>query len=185
MCIRDRLTVFQRRPNWSVPLGNSAISEAEMTEIRTRYDEIFENCASTSSGFEHLPDRRGFWNVPEEERRALWDELYDAPGFAILGRNFPEIFLDEAANRELSEYVAERTRARVDDPAIADKLIPRDHGFALQRLPLETNYFEAYNHDHVRLVDLSETPVERFTNCLLYTSPSPRDLSTSRMPSSA
>ena len=27
--------------------------------------------------------------------------------------------------------------------------------------------------------------VERFSNCLLYTSPSPRDLSTSRMPSSA
>ena len=27
--------------------------------------------------------------------------------------------------------------------------------------------------------------VEQLTNCLLYTSPSPRDLSTSRMPSSA
>ena len=28
-------------------------------------------------------------------------------------------------------------------------------------------------------------PFSRFNNCLLYTSPSPRDLSTSRMPSSA
>ena len=27
--------------------------------------------------------------------------------------------------------------------------------------------------------------IERYNNCLLYTSPSPRDLSTSRMPSSA
>ena len=31
----------------------------------------------------------------------------------------------------------------------------------------------------------SQLPIEQNTNCLLYTSPSPRDLSTSRMPSSA
>ena len=172
----DQLTVFQRRPNWSVPLGNSEISQEEMAEIRERFDEIFENCASTSGGFEHLPDRRGFWTVTPEERRALWDELYDAPGFAILGRNFPEIFLDEAANRELSEYIAERTRERIDDPIVAEKLIPKDHGFALQRLPLETNYFEAYNRDNVRLVDLSETPIERFTRTGIQTTEEHHDL---------
>ena len=33
----------------------------------------------------------------------------------------------------------------------------------MQRLPLETRYFEAYNRDNVHLVDLSETPIERFT----------------------
>lgn len=164
--IADRvgeLFVFQRRPNWSTPLGNSAISEKEMAGIRARYDEIFANCAATTGGFEHLPDRRGFWNVTPEERRALWDRLYDTPGFAILAGNFPEIYLDEAANREISDYVADRIRERVDDPALAEKLIPKDHGFGTQRLPLETRYFEAYNRDNVHLVDLSETPVERFT----------------------
>ncbi|MGH0031824.1 MAG: flavin-containing monooxygenase [Myxococcota bacterium] len=159
----DQLFVFQRRPNWSTPLNNSEISEAEMAEIRSRYDEIFANCAVTNGGFEHLPDRRGFWNVTPEERRALWDELYATPGFAILGRNFPEIFLDEEANREMSDYVAGRIRQRVKDPAVAEKLIPRDHGFATQRLPLETHYYEAYNRENVHLVDLSETPVERIT----------------------
>ena len=33
--------------------------------------------------------------------------------------------------------------------------------------------------------ELSETQVEVFENCLLYTSPSPRDTRSSRMPSSA
>jgi cation diffusion facilitator CzcD-associated flavoprotein CzcO len=37
------LTVFQRRPNWSVPLNNSPISEQEMTEIRSRYERYFCN----------------------------------------------------------------------------------------------------------------------------------------------
>ena len=35
-----------------------------------------------------------------------------------------------------------------------------------------------------RLLTLANMPIQRFA-CLLYTSPSPRDLSTSRMPSSA
>jgi len=157
------LFVFQRRPNWSTPLHNSAISEAEMAQIRTRYDEIFANCAMTNGGFDHLPERRRFFNVTPEERKALWDELYATPGFAIMASNFADIFFDEEANREMSEYVADRIRERVDDPVIAEKLIPKDHGFATQRLPLETRYFEAYNRDNVHLVDLSETPVERFT----------------------
>jgi len=170
------LVVFQRRPNWSTPLNNSPISEQEMREIRSRYDEIFANCAMTPGGFEHVPDRRGFWNVSREERIAFWDALYDEPGFAILAGNFPEIFFDEDANREMSEYVAERIRRRVDDPQVAEKLIPRDHGFGMQRLPLETRYYEAYNRDNVRLVDLSESPIERFTRDGIQTTAAHHDL---------
>ncbi len=170
------LTVFQRRPNWSTPLNNAPISEAEMDGIRARYDEIFANCASTAGGFEHLADRRGFWNVSREERVALWDRLYETPGFALLAGNFPEIYFDEAANREISDYVADRIRRRVNDPAVAEKLIPKDHGFGTQRLPLETHYFEAYNRDDVHLVDLRETPIERFTSNGIQTSVAHHDL---------
>ncbi|MFV0260018.1 MAG: flavin-containing monooxygenase [Acidimicrobiales bacterium] len=157
------LTVFQRRPNWSTPLNNGPISDEEMGAIRDRYDEIFANCAASPNGFEHVPDRRGFWSLTAEERRTFWDDLYGQPGFAILAGNFAEIFFDEAANEEMSNYVADRIRERVTDPAVAEKLIPRDHGFGLQRLPLETNYFEAYNRDNVDLVDITEHPIRRIT----------------------
>jgi cation diffusion facilitator CzcD-associated flavoprotein CzcO len=164
------LTVFQRRPNWAAPLNNSAISDEEMAVLRRRYDEIFATCARTPGGFEHEPDRRGFWEVPREERLALWDRLYDEPGFGIWLRNFREIFTDEAANAEFSEYVADRIRRRVKDPAVAEKLIPRDHGFGVQRVPLETRYYEAYNRDNVHLVDISETPIVSVTETGLRTS---------------
>ena len=164
------LTVFQRRPNWSAPLNNAPISEAEMADIRHRYDEIFETCKRTPGGFEHEPDRRGFYEVSREERIALWDRLYDQPGFAIWLRNFREIFTDEVANAEFSEYVADRIRRRVKDPAIAEKLIPRDHGFGVQRVPMETRYFEVYNRDTVQLVDVSETPIVEVTETGLRTS---------------
>lgn len=157
------LTVFQRRPNWSAPLNNGPISDNEMNDIRARYDEIFKTCARTPGGFEHEPDRRGFWEVSREERVALWDKLYTMPGFAIWLRNFREIFTDEKANAEFSEYIANRIRQRVKDPAVAEKLIPRDHGFGVQRVPMETHYFEVYNRDNVRLVDISETPIVELT----------------------
>jgi cation diffusion facilitator CzcD-associated flavoprotein CzcO len=157
------LNVFQRHPNWSVPLNNGPITAEEMADIRARYDEILALCEKSQGGFEHMPDRRGYDAVSEEERTALWDELYDRPGFALLLANFPETFLEDGANEALSNYVASRIRQRVHDPEVAEKLIPRDHGFGMKRLPLESNYFEAYNRDNVHLVDLTETPIEAIT----------------------
>ncbi len=163
------LTVFQRRPNWSCPLNNGPISDSEMADIRRRYDEIFAACARSPGGFVHEPDRRGFWEVSREERLALWDRLYDGPGFGIWLANFREIFTDEKANAEFSEYIAQRIRRRVKDPKVAEKLIPRDHGFGVQRVPMETNYYEAFNRPNVRLVDISETPLVRATETGLRT----------------
>ncbi len=157
------LTVFQRRANWAAPLNNGPISAAEMASIRARYDEIFAACARSPAAFEHVPDSRRFSEVPPAERRAFWDRLYDEPGFGIWLANFAEIFIDEHANAEISAYIADRIRQRVKDPALAERLIPKDHGFGIQRLPLETNYFETYNRDNVELVDSKATPIERIT----------------------
>lgn len=159
--VAGELKVFQRRPNWAAPLNNSPITEEQMDDIRSRYDEIFEACKRSPGGFEHLPDRRGFYDVTPAKRRELWDHLYEQPGFSIWLRNFVEIFTEEEANAEFSAYIAERIRQRVDDPVLAEKLIPKDHGFGIQRVPMETGYFETYNRDNVELVDCSETPIQR------------------------
>lgn len=36
-------------------------------------------------------------------------------------------------------------------------------GFGLRRVPMETQYYEAYNRENVRLVDLLETPIENIS----------------------
>ena len=168
--VAARLTVFQRRANWAAPLNNAPISESEMATIRERYIEIFAACARSPGGFEHEPDRRGFYDVSPAQRRVLWDKLYNEPGFGIWLQNFTEIFFDEKANAEFSEYIADRIRQRVNDPVIAERLIPKDHGFGIQRVPLETGYFETYNRDNVVLVDSAETPIVRITPTGLETS---------------
>ena len=169
------LTVYQRRPNWCAPLHNRPISEQEMDAIRADYDRIFARCADTPGGFLHGPDPRSFHDLAADERREFWERLYASPGFEKWVGNFREIFMDEDANAEFSEFVADKIRERVHDPAVAEKLIPRDHGFGVQRVPLETRYYEAYNLPHVDLVDIEETPIVEITEQGVRTSDTERE----------
>ena len=57
-------------------------------------------------------------------------------------------------------FMRRKIRQRVKDPETAEMLVPKDHGFGNQRVPLETRYYEAYNLDNVRLVDATATPIE-------------------------
>ncbi len=158
-----QLTVFQRRPNWCTPLHNGPISKQEMAEIRARYDEIFDLCDRTNNCFIHTPDPRAAMEMSEAERNAFWEECYRTPGFRIWQGNLRDVLIDREANRLLSEFVAGKIRERVNDPKVAEMLIPKDHGFGTRRVPQETRYYEVYNQPNVRLVSMLETPVERVT----------------------
>ena len=159
-----QLTVFQRRPNWAAPLHNSKISKEEMASIKARYEEIYAHCAGTPSWFIHQADPRKTLDVTPEEREAFWEKLYGEPGFGIWMGNFRDILVDETANAAISEFIAKKIRQRVSDPKVAEKLIPRDHGFGSRRVPLESGYFETYNRDNVLLVDvINDEPIERIT----------------------
>ncbi|MEC7656727.1 MAG: NAD(P)/FAD-dependent oxidoreductase, partial [Pseudomonadota bacterium] len=157
------MTVFQRRPNWTTPLQNRKIGKAEMQEIRENYDEIFRRCAESSSCFLHTPDPRKTFDVPEDERRAFWDQQFNAPGFAMWIGGFSDMLMDRAANDAVSEFVAEKIRERVDDRKVAEMLTPKDHGFGTRRVPQETLYYEAFNQPNVELVSILETPIKRIT----------------------
>ena len=157
------LTVFQRTPNWAAPLHNRRITPEEQKKIKASYAEIFERCRQTSTCFIHQTDPRKALEVSAEEREAFWEKLYGEPGFGIWVGNFADVLTDKKANELASAFMAKKIRERVRDPRVADKLIPKDHGFGTRRLPLETRYFEVYNQDNVRLVDINETPIERIT----------------------
>lgn len=164
------LTVFQRTPNWAAPLHNGPISKEEMQRIKARYPEIYERCKQTVSCFIHTPDPRKAMEVSAEEREAFWEKLYAEPGFGIWMGNFSDVLTDERANRLMSAFAERKIRERVKDQRVADKLIPKNHGFGTRRLPLESGYFEVYNQENVLLVDINETPIERITETGLRTS---------------
>jgi cation diffusion facilitator CzcD-associated flavoprotein CzcO len=157
------LTVFQRTPNWCAPLHNGKIDEQTQKEIKAGYPEMFKRCQETFACFIHTPDPRGTFEVTDEVREAFFENLYSERGFGIWQGNFRDILIDRKANAVISDFVAKKIRQRVKNPEVAEKLIPRNHGFGTRRLPLETFYYEVYNRNNVELVDLTETPIERIT----------------------
>ena len=157
------LTVFQRTPQWCAPLHNAKITPEEMRRIRDNYTEIFARCQETYGCFIHATDPRSTFEVTPEEREAFWEKLYGEPGFGIWMGNFRDILVDRGANALISDFLARKIRQRVKDPGVAEKLIPKNHGFGTRRVPLESGYFEVYNQPNVKLVDITETPIERVT----------------------
>ena len=157
------LYVLQRSPNWCAPLNNSPITAEEQARLKRELPALLEQCRNTLAGFIHVADRRSVFDVTPEEREAIFERLYAAPGFGIWLGNFRDTLLDEKANALLSEFVAKKIRERVRDPAVAEKLIPRDHGFGTRRVPMETRYYEVYNQPNVTLVDIKAAPIERIT----------------------
>ena len=159
----SELTVFQRTANWAAPLHNGKIDAETQARIKAGYGEIFARCKETFACFVHTPDPRGAFEVSDEEREAFYEKLYGERGFGIWQGNFKDILIDRAANATISDFVARKIRERVKNQAVAEKLIPKNHGFGTRRLPLETFYYEVYNRDNVELVDIKETPIERIT----------------------
>ena len=157
------LTVFQRTANYCAPLRNSLIDPETQRKIKASYPEIFKKCRETPAAFMHDFDPRKTLEVPKEERLALYEELWAQPGFKKWLGNFHDIMTNREANEDFAEFVRNKIRARVKDPVVAEKLVPKDHPFGSKRIPLETEYYEAYNRDNVVLVDLKETPIERIT----------------------
>ncbi len=159
----SHLTIFQRTPNWCAPLHNGKISKEEMRDIRARYPEILALCRETPGCYIHSTDPRATLEVTPEERIAFWEKLYAEPGFGIWQGNFRDMLTDRTSNALATEFIANKIRQRVHDPVVADRLIPKNHGFGTRRVPLETGYYEVFNQPNVELVDINETPIERVT----------------------
>jgi len=157
------LTVFQRTPNYCAPLRNAPIDADTQAKIKASYPDIFRRTRESFAGFLHNFDTRSFFDVPAEKRKELYEELWKQPGFAKWLGNFPEIMTNLEANEEYAEFVRAKIRERVKDPAVAEKLVPKDHPFGSKRIPLESGYYEVFNRDNVTLVDIRESPIERIT----------------------
>lgn len=157
------LTVFQRTANYCAPLRNGQVSPETQAQWKATYAEIHKKCRETATGFTHDFDSRKAMSVSKEERLAQYEKLWVQPGFSKWLANFRDIMTSREANEDFAEFVRNKIRTRVKDPAVAEKLVPKDHPFGAKRIPLETEYYEAYNRDNVLLVDIKETPIEAIT----------------------
>ncbi|WP_224391998.1 NAD(P)/FAD-dependent oxidoreductase [Pseudonocardia sp. ICBG1293] len=153
------LTVFQRTPNYSVPARNAPLGEDESRAHKADYRRIREVQAGSTNGHPFVVGDRSALDDPREERERVYRAAWERGGLRFRA-TYRDLLADEAANATASDFIRDRIREVVRNPATAAALLPHDHGFATKRPPIDTGHFETYNRDDVTLVDVRSDPVE-------------------------
>ncbi|TGE01141.1 flavin-containing monooxygenase [Methylobacterium nonmethylotrophicum] len=153
------LTVFQRTANYSVPARNGPMDDAFKAWVRENSSELRAKARAAPNGHPFDFHDRSAFDVSPQERQAIYEAAWERGGLRFRAV-FRDIMLDRDANETASEFIREKIRSIVKDPALAETLTPRDHLFATKRPPIDTNYFETFNRDNVTLVDLKRTPID-------------------------
>jgi len=170
------LTVFQRTPNYTVPARNSPLSAEQVAAIKADYPAIWQRARESFGGFPYQPTDRSALACTAAERDAVYEELWRYGGFKFLFGSFVDILFNEAANETAAEFIRRKIRETVKDPEVAEALCPRDYPYGAKRPPIDTDYYETFNRDNVRLVDLRRDPIEEITRTGLRTAAEHHDL---------
>jgi cyclohexanone monooxygenase len=161
----DHLWVMQRTPNYSVPARNFLMSPEQTRELKENYDEIRKAQRASFAGFPYPLKLTSALDVSPEERQATYEELWaEEGGFKFIYGSYFDLLRNQEANDTAAEFIRSKIRATVKDPAVAEKLCPKDYPYGSKRPPIDTHYFETFNRDNVTLVDLRQTPIEEITS---------------------
>ncbi|HEY1710143.1 MAG TPA: NAD(P)/FAD-dependent oxidoreductase [Rhizomicrobium sp.] len=154
-----RVTVFQRTPNYSLPAKNTPLTDKEVEDWKVGFPAYKELLRQGNLG---VPQPPPGWEPNVEELRALAPNLWNGQGLLSL-TVLPNLMRDEKVNDVAAEYVRDKIRETVKDPALAEKLVPRSFPIGSKRCCVDTDYYESYNRDNVELVDINEAPISEIT----------------------
>lgn len=157
----DHVTVFQRTAQYALPGRNRLLTDEEKRETRDNR-EYYRDMMRNEGGFPFRLGRLRASDHTPEERRARYEELWAQGGYALMLGSCAGVMADRELNEEISAFVRSKIRGLIDDPATAEKLMPK-YLFGTKRLILDNGYFETFNRQNVSLVDLREDPIVEFT----------------------
>jgi cyclohexanone monooxygenase len=155
------LTVFQRTATWSVPAWNERLTPEYLQAAKADYPALRAKARARPTGFYFPFNAKPALEADPEDRERQYEEAWARGGLPFLGA-YGDLLFEKAANDTIAEFARRKIRGIVKDPATADLLCP-DNVFGCKRLCVDTGYFETYNLPHVKLVDVSRRPIERFT----------------------
>ncbi len=154
----EALYVFQRTPNYSVPAGNRPLTDDDVAEYKANYAERRRLSWRSGGGSPHIAHPKLTMEVTPEDRRAAFEKRWELGG-VLFSKTFSDQMIDFAANEEARKFYEEKVRAVIDDPEVADLLIPNDHPIGTKRICTDTNYFQTFNRPHVKLISVRSTPI--------------------------
>jgi cyclohexanone monooxygenase len=173
----EQLTVFQRTPNYSVPAGNRVLTDEDVAEYKANYAERRRLSWRSGGGSPHIAHPKLTMQASPEERREAFEKRWESGG-VLFSKTFADQMTDMMANEEARKFYEQKVRAVIDDPDVAELLIPNDHPIGTKRICTDTNYFQTFNRPNVTLVSVRKTPIESIDPTGINTSDAHYDLDT-------
>ena len=156
------VTLLQRTPNYVIPARNRPLEEDEREALKSGYEEIWREVQNQVFALPIAPANRVADGVPPEEVERILERGWEQGGFRFIFETFDDLLVNERSNALASEFIRNKIRTIVEDPAVAEALCPK-YPLMAKRPPLGTEYYQAFNRDNVSLVDISETPIGGIT----------------------
>ena len=165
------VTVFQRTANFVMPAVQKPMTPEWDKEIKENYDDIIAKCRNHVFGMAFdSPVGRTIADTPPEEVQKILEEHWPRGSFRFVFETFDDLLGDPESNKVAGDFVIKKMKERVNDPEIAEMLTPKGYPFFAKRPPLDHNYFEAYNRENVKLVDINDRePIVEFTETGIHT----------------
>ena len=177
------LYVFQRTPHYTVPAWNRRIEsdpdtktsgrraygyDADLTieEIKADYEGLRRRAREMFNALAFIPNRKSALEVDDIERQNGYEGFWQRGGVVFLGA-YTDIGTSLDANETAAEFVREKIRRTVNDPVVAEALVPT-YTIGCKRLAVDTDYYETYNRSNVTLVDVGQSPIQKFTQQGVY-----------------
>ena len=155
-----KLTVFQRTPNYSIPSQNEPMTKKYERSWKDVYSERRKEMRYSAHGsLKDLNDVPAL-SVDEDQRQELYTKRWAIGGTGFLG-SFNDLLTNADANYTAAEYVRQQIKRVVKDKETAEILCPRSYPIGTKRICIDTGYFETYNRENVKLVDISKKPIQR------------------------
>lgn len=162
------VTMFQRTPNYVMPGRNYPLDDATRSGIKANYDAVWQQVRNHVFAFPMDYTGRDFDAMTPEQVHAAFDAAWEDGGFRYIFRAFDDLLVNPRSNAAAAEFFRNKVRAIVKDPELAELLCP-DYPIALKRPPLGNFFYEAFNRDNVKLVDVRTNPVQEVTETGLRT----------------
>ena len=159
----SELVVFQRTPNFSIPALNGPPPQYRLDRLKADRAAYEAEAKQSMSGVHMTLPTLSALGVPRETAFEMLEVAWNKGELLEPGAVFTDVGTNRVANEVVADFMREKIRAVVKDPATAELLSPRKHPYGTKRPCMDTNYFQTFNRPHVRLVDLNTSPIRTIT----------------------
>lgn len=156
------LTVFQRTPQYVVPAQHGPIRQELAEEVQRDYEGYWRRTLDSVTAFGFEESAISASTVSDAEREEIFERVWNSGGgFQFMFATFNDIGVSLEANQAASDFIRRKIKSIVKDPDTAELLSPKD--LYARRPPCCDGYYETFNRENVKLVDVKAHPIVEIT----------------------